>query len=297
MAELKFMTVTECAAALDGLSFPGWEWEAADSSFWPQPAGTTGMVKGTPICAPKDVHVFAHQEEGEDSAIVWVLVAYAANQTWVQQRRLSSLAEVLNSADQALIGLARRIWAQHAHRRDAREQLAHAVEFQHSLDSSCMWLRSLIPGAGPPELRIYVAGGITHTERARAVRASIGEAGFRLMYDWTEHGSVSGSPPARIRDVANAELRGAMCADLVLALPGGTGTAIEIGAAVAAGVPVVWLRPESERVCSFEYLAGVRTVRLHPKDITPERATWEVTRHFVGDASAGPCPVVEVSDG
>lgn len=56
------------------------------------------------------------------------------------------------------------------------------------------------------------------------------------------------------------------------------------------GAAAEWLRPESERVCSFKHLAGVRTVRLHPKDITPERATWEAMCHFFGVEMAGPWP-------
>lgn len=54
--------------------------------------------------------------------------------------------------------------------------------------------------------------------------------GISLSYDWTVHGSVKSVSLERLREVAIFELNGVLEADyLVVLLPGGTGTHLELG--------------------------------------------------------------------
>lgn len=91
--------------------------------------------------------------------------------------------------------------------------------------------------------RFYIASKLENHERVRQLRDLLVAGGWRCTYDWTTHGSVraqegapaDGTLPARIAGVASDELDGVMAADVVIALlPGGRGTHVELGAALAA---------------------------------------------------------------
>ena len=90
--------------------------------------------------------------------------------------------------------------------------------------------------------RVYIATGLAHAARAQLVRDALIGAGWDISYDWTTHGRVSGD--ARMRQVAIDEINGVTTAHAVVAiLPGYRGTHVEIGAAIAAGVPVFLFEP------------------------------------------------------
>jgi hypothetical protein len=68
----------------------------------------------------------------------------------------------------------------------------------------------------------------------RAVKGMLDAAGWTHTYDWTVHGSVQKCGTERIAEVAKAETLGVMKADVVIVLlPGGRGTHVEIGLALA----------------------------------------------------------------
>jgi hypothetical protein len=107
-------------------------------------------------------------------------------------------------------------------------------------------------------LRVYVAGRFTQYERLRAVMDAVTEEGYAVTHDWTrtEEFGVDGHPlvheqgrrPAEADSYAHHsedDIRGCRTADAVLAIADEplTGGLIEIGAALAYGVPVVVVAP------------------------------------------------------
>lgn len=83
-------------------------------------------------------------------------------------------------------------------------------------------------------MRVYVASGLENRLRAAAVMEFIRERGHEITYDWTSHGDVRAQGEARMREVSQREAQAVADAELVLALlPGGKGTHIELGAALA----------------------------------------------------------------
>lgn len=88
-------------------------------------------------------------------------------------------------------------------------------------------------------MKIYIATKLENAAQHNHVRDELALCGIKLTYDWTVHGSVKDCDPARITEVATAELEGVRRADMVVGLlPGGRGTHSELGAAVVLGKPV-----------------------------------------------------------
>ena len=110
-------------------------------------------------------------------------------------------------------------------------------------------------------MRIYVAARLDAAPLARVVMGVLRVRGHVIAYDWTEHGGVAAEGPERMADVARAELAGVQSADLLIALipPGehGRGTHVEIGAALALGIPV-WIarHVDAPGGCAFHSLAA-----------------------------------------
>src|SRR5207237_7921708 len=70
----------------------------------------------------------------------------------------------------------------------------------------------------------------------RVVRDALKTCGHEISYDWTLHGSVKSTSEERLREVATLELDGVSEADFVVVLlPGGNGTHLELGFAIARG--------------------------------------------------------------
>ena len=115
--------------------------------------------------------------------------------------------------------------------------------------------------------RVYIATGLGHATRAQLVRDALISAGWEITYDWTTHGRVEGD--ARVREVAIDEINGVTTAHAVVAiLPGYRGTHVEIGAAIAAGVPVFLFEHDAERaagpVQNDPWLIGTTSFYHHP---------------------------------
>lgn len=126
-------------------------------------------------------------------------------------------------------------------------------------------------------LRIYIASGLDNAPAVRRLANALKERGHSITYDWTAHGSVhSVSATAKQNELAlgsaaHGELNGVTQADaVVVLLPGGRGTHIEMGAALALRKPIV--------LCAApEVLAGLRPVSFyfHPLVRTIEMAEEE----------------------
>jgi hypothetical protein len=84
---------------------------------------------------------------------------------------------------------------------------------------------------------VYVATRLERIEEARSLLAGLREDGWVPSYDWSTHGPVWRRGWVGVQSVAIDELAGAMSADVVIVLlPGGRGTHVELGAALASSV-------------------------------------------------------------
>jgi nucleoside 2-deoxyribosyltransferase len=123
-------------------------------------------------------------------------------------------------------------------------------------------------------MKYYIASRLENAATVRKLATRLNAEGWVQTYDWTQHGSVEGESVERISEVAQAEIQGVKDAELVIVLlPGGRGTHVELGAAIALGKPV-FLYAERERhfyqdgrICAFYKHPGVFKVDDFIKDI------------------------------
>lgn len=107
-------------------------------------------------------------------------------------------------------------------------------------------------------MRFYVASKIENRENVAKLVKTLTLRGHKCTYDWSVHGSVQ-AEPEKWAPTAEAEVRGVLDADLtVVLLPGGRGTHVEIGLALASIDPgrraLVLVGPETShdgRTCVF----------------------------------------------
>ena len=106
----------------------------------------------------------------------------------------------------------------------------------------------------------YLATAKDRGEELTVLIDALKSRGWERTYAWT--GEDEGGP-AQFADVAVKELKGVADADvLIVLLPAGRGTHVEIGAALALGKPVVLHSPnrdilEKPYPCAFHYHPGV----------------------------------------
>lgn len=95
-------------------------------------------------------------------------------------------------------------------------------------------------------MKFYLATKLENRALAKKVIAELRSWGWEPSYDWTVHGSVSGEGAQRLIEVSSSELCAIASADLVIVLlPGGRGTHVELGAALALDKMVVIWAPET----------------------------------------------------
>jgi len=88
-------------------------------------------------------------------------------------------------------------------------------------------------------MKYYIATSLSRSSAHQTVKDSLRSCGHEITYDWTLHGSVKSVSKERLREVASLELDGVSKADFVLVLlPGGFGTHLELGFAIARGKKV-----------------------------------------------------------
>ncbi len=95
-------------------------------------------------------------------------------------------------------------------------------------------------------MRFYIASKIENGEAVTRLATRLKAAGHIQTYDWAVHGPVFKPDKTAdqnvwaMRSVATAEMSGVSSADVVIALlPGGRGTHVEIGAAIALAKLVI----------------------------------------------------------
>lgn len=107
----------------------------------------------------------------------------------------------------------------------------------------------------------YVAASLSNRAAVCVVADTLKDAGHEHTYDWTRHGSLKGDVRV-LPTCAQDELQGVKDADFVVALlPGGRGTHVEIGAALAlnkrvylvtdGGLDPGGLFREGDQTCAF----------------------------------------------
>jgi hypothetical protein len=86
----------------------------------------------------------------------------------------------------------------------------------------------------PPQ-KFYIASGLDNFGLVRQVAETLKSAGWTHTYDWTVQGSVAGRGEEAFVRCAKNEVEGVIKANVVIVLlPGGRGTHVELGLALAA---------------------------------------------------------------
>lgn len=115
-------------------------------------------------------------------------------------------------------------------------------------------------------MKFYLASGLSNIRNAATLCETLERLGYPCTYNWMRHGAAHDRGWDGLAEVAAAELHGVADADLVIILlPGGRGTHVELGAALALGKPVVILDPDQSHklhemgahMCSFYTHPGV----------------------------------------
>lgn len=106
-------------------------------------------------------------------------------------------------------------------------------------------------------LKYYIATTLNNAHEHRLLSNVIKNNIYsKLTYDWTRHGSVLDDPIERRAFTAFQEVEGVRSADVVIAiLPGGRGTHIEIGAALALrrSVIIVYQNAQDLRCVFYDH--------------------------------------------
>lgn len=90
-------------------------------------------------------------------------------------------------------------------------------------------------------MRLYVATTLGNIEQGKRLRDALKGEGHEITYDWMEHLDLREHESYEaMREKAQFESDGVSAADaVVLLLPGGMGAHVELGMALASGVPVI----------------------------------------------------------
>tara|TARA_Y100000034_G_scaffold136791_1_gene215803 strand:- start:1470 stop:1868 length:399 start_codon:yes stop_codon:yes gene_type:complete len=131
-------------------------------------------------------------------------------------------------------------------------------------------------------MRFYIASRLADELYAKEIASVLKGRGHEQTYDWTAHGSMQHSPD-KWADTAAAELAGVAAADVVVVVtPGGRGTHVELGAALALGKKVlIWIpfgRSPDDGYgysCVFHHHPNVATVLAGGIDDVVNHPVWE----------------------
>jgi len=106
-------------------------------------------------------------------------------------------------------------------------------------------------------MKFFVSGKVGVEESVRQVMKALQDAGHEITFDWTtiEHLRPYDENPAACREAAIKESRGVKDADvfIVLAHDCGVGMYVELGIAIACGVPVRIVSDAESRTMFFHH--------------------------------------------
>lgn len=118
--------------------------------------------------------------------------------------------------------------------------------------------------------RFYVSSRKDRSKEANALADTLIAQGWERTFKWTDLGDATAESHAA---TAEAELQGVREADvLIVLLPGGLGTHVEIGAALALGKPVILHAPDQKTLetpypCVFHYHSSVKLLVSESPDV------------------------------
>jgi nucleoside 2-deoxyribosyltransferase len=118
--------------------------------------------------------------------------------------------------------------------------------------------------------RFFLSTRKDRSAEANSLSAALKDRGWERTFEWKDEDGEGTESHAAI---AVAELKGVRDADvLVVLLPGGYGTHVEIGAALALGKPIVLHAPdrktlETPYICVFHYHPGVKLIVSESLDV------------------------------
>jgi nucleoside 2-deoxyribosyltransferase len=118
--------------------------------------------------------------------------------------------------------------------------------------------------------RYFISTRKDRAAQATELENALKDHGWHRTYEWSEQDGEGHDAHAKL---AAAELEGVGAADvLIVLLPGGLGTHVEIGAALALGKPVILCSPDEKTLatpylCIFHYHPLVRRLISDPVDI------------------------------
>jgi nucleoside 2-deoxyribosyltransferase len=96
-------------------------------------------------------------------------------------------------------------------------------------------------------MKYYIATKLSNAQAHNRLRDLLSEQGHHLTYDWTIHGPVWTEGYKRCQEVGEAELKGVADADFVIVMmPGGRGTHVELGAALILNKMVLFFSENEE---------------------------------------------------
>lgn len=138
-------------------------------------------------------------------------------------------------------------------------------------------------------MRFYLATSSTQVDRADAVADALIACGFTQAYRWTDTVRDYGAPERPngrlLQGVALDELHHVQEADVLVVLePAGPGTHVELGAALAARVPVVLVGPGFAGHNPFYYHPLVTWVQDAPADLDVRETLAPLLRFLVSPA-------------
>lgn len=116
--------------------------------------------------------------------------------------------------------------------------------------------------------RYYLSTRKDRASEAESLASALHVSGWERTYTWADLGK--GVSSAQFAEAAIAELKGVRDADvLIVLLPGGFGTHVEIGAALALSKPVILHAPDTETSdapypCIFHYHPAVKLLISSP---------------------------------
>jgi len=116
--------------------------------------------------------------------------------------------------------------------------------------------------------KLYIATALERAAHHQQLAHALKAMGWELTYDWTAHGSVQTEGRARMQEVALAEAQGIADADAVIVLlPGGRGTHVEMGMALALDKRLIVHADagmfDSTQTCAFYHHPNVQRIIAH----------------------------------
>lgn len=116
-------------------------------------------------------------------------------------------------------------------------------------------------------MKYYIATRLSRVSEHNDLRDQLQALGHEITYDWTIHGNVRGLGRDAVRTIEKKEKQGVKDADFVIVLlPGGRGTHVEIGMSIAWEHPIIM---HADPVHGFFKYDDRTSLFYHDEYITP----------------------------